>query len=152
MENLSIFKKITLGFWLGIGLFFPLLIVNYSGTFLTMFALPSMMEENMEESFLSDFDKSDQIKILNHREEMNGKHLLILGSIRNEGPDKAGSIRLEAELLDSDGNFVFECSEYINQKLAPGVTENFLIRCGCGDTVAPEHASIALRVVSASSY
>lgn len=152
MENLSIFKKITMGFWLGLGFFIPLVIVNYAGTYLAMFAMPSFMEENMEEALFSDYDKSNQIKLLEQREEMSGKHLLILGSIKNEGSLQVGSIRLEAELYDEQGSFVFECSEYVNKKLAPGETENFQIRCGCGDTVAPEHASVSVRVVSASSF
>ncbi|MCU7930716.1 MAG: FxLYD domain-containing protein [Candidatus Thiodiazotropha sp. (ex Codakia rugifera)] len=152
MDNLGIWKTIKIGFWLGIGFIVPQLVVLYSGTMLTMLAIPSMMEDSLENNSLSEFDKTNQIKVLEYREELSGKQLLILGSIKNEGTGKASSIRLEAELLDSDGRFVFECSEYINKKLKPGETEYFQIKCGCGDTVAPEHSSITVRVVSASNY
>ncbi|MES9831745.1 MAG: FxLYD domain-containing protein [Candidatus Thiodiazotropha sp. DIVDIV] len=148
MEDLGIWKTVKIGFWLGIGFIVPHLVAFYSGTMVTMFAIPSMMEENL----LSDFDKSEQIKVIEHREEMNGERLIILGSILNEGNETASSIQLEAELLNSDGQFVFECSSYIKKNIKPGEKENFQINCGCGDTYAPKHASLNIRVVSASSY
>ncbi|MES9862695.1 MAG: hypothetical protein ABW157_02105 [Candidatus Thiodiazotropha sp. LLP2] len=111
MEDLGIWKTVKIGFWLGIGFIVPHLVAFYSGTMVTMFAIPSMMEENL----LSDFDKSEQIKVIEHREEMNGERLIILGSILNEGNETASSIQLEAELLNSDGQFVFECSSYIKK-------------------------------------
>ncbi|MCU7852625.1 MAG: FxLYD domain-containing protein [Candidatus Thiodiazotropha sp. (ex Monitilora ramsayi)] len=152
MDSLGVWKTIKIGFWLGVGFILPQIAVLYSGTIMTMFAMPSMMEETFEENFLSEIDKSKQINVLEYREKMNGKRLLILGSVKNEGSENASSIQLEAELLDSDGRFVFECSKYINKKLKPGETENFQINCGCGDTIAPEHSSVNVRVVSASSY
>jgi len=159
MENLGKWKLIKAGFWLGIGFIIPSLVVMYSGTALTILAMPSMMEASFESedngimsNFTSDFDVADQIKIKSYREQRNGNQLLILGSIENIGDKKASSIQLEAELSDEKGNFVYECSEYINKALNAGEVEKFQIKCGCGDNSVPSYVKASIRVVSASSY
>jgi hypothetical protein len=108
-------------------------------------------KETMEK-FMADSDKSNQVKITQFRESKNGKQLLILGTVENSGETSVSSVRIEAELLDGNKQMVFECSEYISKKLKKGDKENFQIKCGCGDTPAPAHKSISLRVVNATSY
>ena len=159
MENWGKWKFMKAGFWLGIGFIIPLLVVLYSGTALTMLAMPFMIEASYESDaggviskLTSNFDRAGQIKIREFREQKNGNQLLILGSVVNSGDEKASSIQLEAELTDKDGKFVYECSEYINQDLKPGDIENFQIKCGCGENPVPEYAEVNVRVVSASSY
>ena len=112
------------------------------------------MESGKEvaEKFMSDSDKSGQVKITQFREVENGKQLLILGTVENTGETPVGSIRVEAELLDGNKQMVFECSEYIPKKLKKGEKENFQIKCGCGDQPAPEHKSVSVRVVGASNF
>lgn len=66
--------------------------------------------------------------------------------------DAVDSIEIEAELLDGDGKFVYECSEYISRKISQGESENFLIKCGCSRETVPEYATISLRVVEASAF
>ncbi|MCP4492640.1 MAG: hypothetical protein GY820_35830 [Gammaproteobacteria bacterium] len=159
MDNLGKWKLVKVGFWLGIGFIIPQLVVLYSGTALTMLAMPSMMEASFESedgsvmsSLTSNFDRAEQIKINNYREQKNGNQLLILGSIVNKGDKKASSIQLEAELTDEGGNFVYECSEYISNDLKPGDIENFQIKCGCGKNPVPEYANVNVRVISARGY
>lgn len=159
MEKWGKWKLITVGFWLGIGFIIPQLLVMYSGTALTMLAMPSIMEASFESddgailsSFTSTYDKAGQIEIRNQREQRNGDQLLILGSVINNGDASTRSIQLEAELMDKDGNFVYECSEYISKTLKSGDQENFQIRCGCGNNPVPEYAKVNVRVVSASGY
>ena len=159
MENWGKWKLVKAGFWVGIGFIIPQLVVLYSGTVLTIFAMPSMMEASFESedgsaisNLTSNFDRTDQIKIQEYREQKNGNQLLILGSIVNSGDKKTRSIQLEAELINKDGKFVYECSEYINKDLKPGDSENFQIKCGCGKTPIPEYTKANVRVVSASSY
>jgi len=159
MENLGTWKLIKIGFWLGIGFIIPQLVVLYSGTALTMLAMPSMVDaafnsgdEDVMSSFTSNYDRVDQIEISSYREQKNGTQLLILGSVKNIGDTKASSIQLEAELMDESGNFVYECSEYISNDLKPGDVENFQIKCGCGKNPVPKYAKLNVRVVSASGY
>lgn len=101
---------------------------------------------------MTDADKTGQVKIVKYHESKNGEQLLILGVTENTGNSAVGSIRIEAELLDDNGQMVYECSEYISKKVKAGEKENFQIKCGCSDQLAPEHSSVSLRVVSASSY
>lgn len=166
MENIGVWKTVKIGFWLGVGFIIPQLIVMSSGTLLTVMAIPSMMAssfdeglgaENIDESFdmsgfTNNLDVTSNISIEKYNENKHGEQLFILGSIVNNGKKQASSIQLEAELKDSKGQFVYECSEYINRKLKPGESENFQIKCGCGKTPLPEYASISVRVVGASSY
>ncbi len=159
MENWGKWKLIKIGFFLGIGFIIPELFVMASSTAISIFAMPSMMEasmdfddENFTSNFGADFDRADQIEIRDQREQASGDQLLILGSIQNTGDKKASSIQLEAELMDKDGTFVYECSEYIDRDLMPGDIENYQIKCGCGDNSVPEYAEVSVRVVSASGY
>lgn len=168
MQELSVWKTVKIGFWLGIGFIIPQMIVLYSGTVLTVMSMPSMMEsaydidseydvdENDESidisEFTDNFDVSKHIVIEEHRESLQGDQLLILGSIRNNGKKTASSIQLEAELMDEAGKFVYECSEYISKKIKKGESENFQIKCGCGKIPLPKYTSINLRVVSAVNY
>lgn len=159
MESWGKWKLVCVGFWLGIGFIVPQLVGMYSGTALTMLAMPSMMEtafvsggDDDVSSFASSFDRADQIEIVSFRDQQNGKQLLILGSIVNNGDDDVSSVNLEAELTDKEGDFVYECSEYIHKKLKPHDTENFQIQCGCGANPIPAYAKINVRVVSASAF
>jgi hypothetical protein len=158
MESSGPWKLIKAGFWIGIGFIVPSIGVYILGTYL-IYSMPSFwqsaaMEDGKEtmEQFMSNSDKTNQIKITQFREVKNGKQLLILGTVENTGESSVGSIRVEAELLDGDKQMVFECSEYMSKKLKQGETENFQIKCGCGDQPAPDHKSITVRVVQANSY
>lgn len=158
MENWSKWKFIKVGFWLGIGFIIPQLVVLSSGTILSIVAVPPMVEKSMEgaegvmSDFTSDYDVIEQIKIEKYRQESRGNKLFILGAIKNVGNKKASSIQLEAELLNQEGEFVFECSEYISRSLQPQDVENFQITCGCGKNPIPAFSDISLRVVNASTF
>jgi len=103
-------------------------------------------------SITSELNPTDQLVLQDFLEQKHGNQLLILGIISNTGTKKASSIQLEAELLDKDGKFVYECSEYISKDLLPGDVENYQIKCGCGKHPIPEYKNITVRVVNASSY
>ena len=158
MESLGPWKLIKAGFWIGIGFIVPSIGVYMLGTYL-IYSMPSLWQsgaiengKEVAEKFMSDSDKSGQVKITQFREVENGKQLLILGTVENTGETPVGSIRVEAELLDGNKQMVFECSEYISKKLKKGEKENFQIKCGCGDQPAPEHKSVSVRVVGASNF
>jgi len=160
MEKLTIWKQTKIGFWIGIGFIIPSLIVYFIGTYLVIKITPFMYDSQEEKTeveydiknYASDFDKSEQIKIVKFRETTTNNQLLILGSIKNTGSTPVRSINLEAELFDSNDVFVYECSEYISKKIQPAEEENFQIKCGCGKQPLPEYENIKVNVVSASSY
>ena len=168
MEKPSIWQLVKYGFWLGIGFIIPLLIFAVGSTFVSVLAMPAIMEvslnhgsqisssETDDESSLSRFgfsnyDISSQVEIQDYRSRVDGNRVLILGSIINNSEKQVSSIQLEAEFTDENGEFVFECTDYISQKLKPLQVENFQISCGCGDNLFPAHSEFTVRVTSASS-
>lgn len=163
MTEYGIWKTIKTGFWLGVGFIIPLMIVMYGDTLLTFLAMPSMIEMSSssdgESSGIFDasgiestLDRGKQIEIGDYEDKSKDGQLLILGVVTNKGDSSASSIQLEAELFDANEKFVYECSEYINNKVMPGETENFQIKCGCKDSQIPEYSSINIRVVSAHGF
>ena len=118
MENLGIWKTIKIGFWLGIGFIIPQLIVMYSGTVMTVMAMPSLMEISAEDymvefeeegdftdvsSFYEDLDLTSFIQLGEYTERRTDGGLQIIGSVTNTGEKATGSIQVEAELLDAEG-------------------------------------------------
>jgi hypothetical protein len=158
MESMGPWKMIKSGFWLGIGFILPMigfyiLIIVLAYSMSSLWRTTGMKSSNETmERYMSDSDKTNQVRIIQFREVKNGKQLLILGTIENTGETPVGSIQIEAELLDSSRQMVFECSEYISKKLKKGENENFQVKCGCGDQPLPEHKSVSVRVVQASNY
>ena len=152
-------SMVKAGFWLGIGFIIPQLVTTASETALTFVAMPVLMQSAMdteEGRFVPDFsdemDRTAMLSVSDVREVRNGEQLLILGMVENTGEKKASSIQLEAELLDEEGVFVYECSRYISKTLMPGDSENFQIKCGCDKEPVPEYASAEVRVVSATGF
>ena len=97
-------------------------------------------------------DIRQQIEIGAYDDKTKDGQLLILGTITNKANKPASSIQLEAELFDSNGEFVYECTEYIGSKVVSGASENFQIKCGCRDSQLPKYSSIEIRFISAHSY
>jgi hypothetical protein len=158
MESLGPWKLVKAGFWVGIGFIVPSIGVYIFGTYL-IYSMPALwqsaaMESGVEsvEQYMDEADRTSNVKIVQFRESHNGEQLLILGVIENTGNSPVSSIRIEAELLDDQKQMVYECSEYISNKVKNGDKENFQIKCGCGNQPTPEYSSVSLRVVSASSY
>jgi hypothetical protein len=162
MENYNTWKLIKAGFWLGIGFIVPTIIVYIIGTILIDGVLTPMFyatasKDKYEqvktfEETVGDYDKTDQVKVLEYREAKNGDQLLILGKVENQGTTPVSSIEIEAELFDGSKKLVYECSEHISKRLNQGETENFQIKCGCGNQPVPEHESVTVRVVNASNF
>jgi hypothetical protein len=107
---------------------------------------------NAEEITASDIDK-EKIVINEYHDVHKGNQVVITGSLTNTADGTANSIELEAEMFDSKGEFVHECSEYISDQAEPGKTENLQIKCGgCPDKLIPEYDSVKLSVVGISNF
>ena len=127
MNEWNIWRLIKAGFWLGIGFIIPSLIVYGLGTVMMVGSMSQIFDTGMDEmedsfeaggmasAFQSQFDKSTQIEIVEFHESKIGDQLLILGSIKNKGKSSVNSINIEAELFDSEGKYIYECSEYISK-------------------------------------
>jgi len=162
MENYSIWKTIKAGFWLGIGFIVPTIIVYILGTALVYKAVPYFVEsnndaaiidaENSVDDYVSKYDKTSQVELLSYKNNTSNGQLLILGVVKNTGESPVNSVQVEAELMNSEGEMVYECSEYISSKIPKNQRENFQIKCGCGKNPIPEYKTINVRVVKAAAY
>lgn len=163
---MGIWQLIKYGFWLGIGFIIPLTIYTFGSAYLAMFAIPVMTDSSIdyetdyfgsgtENSFTGfsfpDHDITDEIEIQDHRLREEGNRVSILGSIINNSEQQASSIQLEAEFINENGKFVYECMDFISQRLDSSQTENFQINCGCGDVPLPAYSDYTIRVTNASS-
>lgn len=106
-------------------------------------------EYQAEESFAN---HTGDIKLSPHSVRTQGLQILIQTTATNNALVPINSLRLEAELFDKDGTFVYECGEYVSNKIEPGKTENVQIQCGCSKNGLPEYASITLKVTNATTY
>ncbi|MEW8348168.1 MAG: FxLYD domain-containing protein [Candidatus Thiodiazotropha taylori] len=163
MSDYGIWKTVKIGFWLGIGFIIPQMIVMYGGTVISVLAMPSMLEMSMSgdidstdlfdmDTFLSEANNYDYIKIDRYEDKTTDGQLLVIGSLTNNGSKAVSSIQLEAELFDEAGEFVYECTEYINNRVHSGSSENFQIKCGCKDSNLPKYNSIKISVIGVHNY
>lgn len=150
-ENTQLIKN---GFWAGIGLILPVAAGIVLGNHLTNYSDAFMSVEAYEEETYSELltDYSKNIVVDKFQDQRDGDKVNILGSITNTGSTAIGSIKLEAEFFDDKGEFVYEQTEYIDKKLAPNESENFLIACGCKDKKFPEYKTVTVSVVAAHNF
>jgi hypothetical protein len=139
-------KLVKAGFWLSIGFIVPSTVVYSLATL-------GMASWSYEDAMTSDV-KIEQIIINEYKDAYTGNQVMITGSLTNTSDATANSIELEAEMYDKNGEFVYECSEYISEAVEPGKTENFQIKCGsgCTDKLIPEYESVKVRVVGISNF
>jgi hypothetical protein len=147
-----------IGFWIGIGFIIPSIAKDLLSTAVPLSLIPGAIRQvDSEADFISEYmddsDLTSQIEILSHREQpMDGGPLLILGRLKNTGIKTVNSVHLEVELMNENQEMVYECSDYISQRLKPGAEENFQVKCGCNNIVLPQHDSYTLRVTKANNY
>ena len=158
-------SEIKKGFLLGIGFIIPLAIVEFSAIKYSIHEMTGVAAQAYEEAYgesdgdtldaaYNDYEKSytEKISLSPFVERLQGVQLLITGQFTNNSEKAINSLEIEAELFNEDGNFVYECSKSFYEKKEPGVTENYLIKCGCSKNGIPEYATAKVRVVKASSY
>lgn len=168
MENLTPWKTIKIGFFLAIGFAVPMLVMEsvlFGGAMMvstSSFEEASEFESDSEGyseersrpsmSEMPDFGNySNEVELGEYSDRMQGNQLLLTGHLINKAGVALERVELEAELFDEEGNFVYECSEYISKNIRSGETENFLIKCGCSKNGLPEFERFELSVVSASA-
>lgn len=137
------FIKIISGALLGIGFGLTFIIISMYATHL--------FSKKLEKSPQMMFDETSNIsgiEFIDHKNILDSKKLLIMGSLVNNNKKTIKSITLEAEFF-KNGKFVDECTDYTNVNLKTGETENFKVACGgCNDYDPPEYDTYTLVVKS----
>lgn len=97
-----------------------------------------------------EFDADSGLAVVEHRGSRVGSDFRVIGTLENRGTGAWKMIGVEVELFDADGNFVEECSDYLNVTLRPEETENFVVSCGsCREGPLPEFEDYEIVVSSA---
>lgn len=171
---MNMIENIKKGFFIGIGLLIPLLVLEVAVTYASFAFMANGFEDIVEdlegfedfetdtdddssasyEDALADINRSfeQDVKITSFETLKQGTQVLVRGQIKNNADIALNSIKLEAELFDKDDKFVYECSEYINSKQEPKAELNFMIRCGCSSNGVPEFDTVKVSVTDARSY
>lgn len=153
LSNKSLFKS---GIVFGFGLVIPFTMTFFGVGFLQdKFSNARPLDDRIVDQRLADDtqdDKLNSIEILNFKDVREGDFVMVLGSIKNNAKKPISSVTLEAEFYNSKGEFVYEETTYISQKLKPGQVENFAIKCGCANRKFPEYSKVTVKVTSVSDY
>jgi len=150
-------KKSTLinkGFWLGVGLIIPIGFGMIAASYFIILSQEIRRNNNNTDTNYAHIttDYTKLIKIESYKDQSQNGVIDIVGSILNTGDEPIGSIKIEAEFFNKDGEFVMERSEYIDKKIEPKEAENFQISCDCKDQITQEYDSITLKIVGAHNY
>jgi hypothetical protein len=149
------FKEIKIGFLRGIG--FALAAVLTTALVFGVIVLVKyrdqarqVYKEVNDYGVYSQFTSQTKLRAeLIGYQELDGD-VLVFGTVRNEGPYKWDSIRVEAELYDGD-KFVRECRDTVSSIVQEGGSENFQITCGGCKKTIPKFDRVELKVTDAWS-
>ena len=158
-------KEIKKGFFIGLGLIVPLLFVHVIVVKYSVYEMSNLALEGYDEvfgdlgeyteEFVLDADEAELIKkvsLSNMQEALQGKQLLVTGQFTNNSEQALNSLEIEVELFDESGAFVYECSKSFYEKMPVGVTQNYLVKCGCSEHGVPSYSSVKVNVIRASVY
>lgn len=171
------FKKIYHGFLFGIGLGVAWWGVTYFATIQMTENLTSHVEELNEKEqekiqtervniqsdeklittdkipTLVPLTKDNKLEIVSSNAINSGFSLDIVGTIKNNDKKEFRSIELEAELFDAEGNFIYECTEYLHELLPVGGSVNFKVSCNpLGKELMETYKSFQLRITHIGVY
>lgn len=107
-------------------------------------------EEKLSSLFI-EYDESANLYTNVNSERISDDEFVLLGAIENRGDKSWSSISLKAELYDSNGNFIEQCEEYVNQTSRPDSSINFKLSCGskCSRLQMEQYSSYKLFITDA---
>lgn len=86
-------------------------------------------------------------------ERISSEDFVLLGNVENQSEYDWDSVRVKAEIFDTSGNFIDECSETLDQKLVAGATSNFKLSCGsCKKVNLDDYGSYKAVIIDADNW
>ena len=133
----NILSKILNGFLIGIGFIIAAgLLGSYAVSHITSAAressnLNSDITKDREElkDMFKEYDESAQLTAVVNTERIGNGEFTLLGEITNNGSFSWQMINLQADLYNTKGQFIEQCTEYVSETLRPGETANFKLSC-----------------------
>lgn len=106
-------------------------------------------DEEMRKMF-REYDESANLSVSVSKERIASEEFTLLGTVENKGDASWSSLSLKAELFNEAGEFIEECTEYVNQTSAPGSIINFKLSCGsCTKFQLRDYKSYKLTIADA---
>lgn len=106
-------------------------------------------DEEMRRMF-REYDESANLSVSISKERIESEGFTLLGTVENKGDASWSSVSLKAELFNEAGEFIEECTEYVNQTSAPGSVINFKLSCGsCTKFQLRDYKSYKLTITDA---
>ncbi len=133
----NILSKLLNGFLLGVGFIIAAgLLGSYAVSHITSTAressgLNETIDKNREElnDLFKEYDESAQLTPVVTTEKIGNGSFTLLGEVTNNGAFSWQMIQLQADLYNTKGQFIEQCTEYVSQTLRPGETANFKLSC-----------------------
>jgi len=126
----KVFKKIGEGFIFGIG-------AGITAGLIFAF-ISQMMMQNM---WNTEAETIEKVRIFDHREIIRNGMTVILGTAENNSDNSLRSLMIKADLYDTNGTFVKQCTEYL-PTLHAKKKSNFEISCkSCDGNKTVQHSS-----------
>ncbi|HAD10075.1 MAG TPA: hypothetical protein DCF62_11380, partial [Porticoccaceae bacterium] len=86
-------------------------------------------------------------------EKISETDFIVLGNIKNSGSMDWDNIMLKAELFNSRGEFIEECTEILDATLKPDTSQNFKLSCSsCAKVNLEDYASHKVEIISANNW
>ena len=97
-----------------------------------------------------EFDENSGLAIEDHEITVLQNKIVLLGQVKNNGPNNWKHVQIEVELFDSKGKFVDKCSTYVSGTIKEDEIRNFKATCGgCGDQPPVEFSTYEVKIVEA---
>ncbi len=126
----GVIKKIFDGFLYGIGI--SVILVGTVYLVENIFTDPDVYGDyGMLAECTSYEDCSDEagLTLTITGENIDAENFILLGNVNNTSDIDWSSVKVKAELFDSDNNFIDECSETLDRKVFSGEKVNFKLAC-----------------------
>lgn len=144
----SLLRKLLSGLLLGVGFGIGLVIVLLTADLIKQHV--AGLGGTKETVWRKRFTPEAKLTVEHHEARATRWNLIILGSVRNDGPDSWDYVRLEVRLLDEKSKLVGLCTGSVNGPVRPGKSQYFRVDCrGSESEPAPAYTKYDVEIVNA---
>lgn len=163
MELIKLFfAKVISGFLLGVGFILAAGVFGgYAISHMTKTAIESSpsristksVEKDEDTSpMFNDYDESAKLSAYVKTEKIGNGSFTLLGEVENKGIYSWQMVNLQADLFNTKGQFIEQCTEYVSQTIRPGEVVNFKLSCkssSCNTVDVNGYDSYVLKIADA---